>query len=522
MKSLFAALTAFIAACVCAAPAAAAPRLVILVVVDGLGYDTFDRYRGAYTGGFQTLMQEGFEFTQAFHDHGVTTSAPGHATLATGAPPSAHGVVDNTWTEFAQGSMSRVASPTDPAHPVLNHRSFLAQVEASISPTRRRVASLADWAARTGGRALAIGQGSTSAMAMAPLANGVAYWTSGVAGGFVTSSYFVDHYPRWVLDFNRSYRARALAERAWTFTAPLSVAPADDGVGGRDPAFPHAISPQAGSAVARRQAHIDWFRGTPMHDEVLLDFARAAIREERFGRDGAVDALLINVSSIDEASHEFGPSSRENWDALYRLDRALNAFIAFLDRELGRDNYTLALSADHGAAEPAENVQGGIRVGVTEIQSTIAAIDAMVEGRERGEARALAAAHLRAKPYVADVYFTDETHAPSGFYERLYARSLTDERIPDLPFSSQGRSLARHGLIVRLREGATFDFATSIHVSPYARERHVPLFFLGRGVRAGQSAAPVTTVSVAPSLAAAADIPTPESAEGVSVLDLMQ
>lgn len=513
------------------------PGLVVLVVVDQLRSDHLTRNRDLFSGGFRTLQEEGRGFAEATVDHAVTNSGPGHATLATGRHPSGHGIVDNSWVERAQEGPRVLSAVGDPDVRIVGDTAARGR-----SPARRLVGGLADWAraADPGARAVSIGQAPHSANAMAAREGGHAYWFSGRRGRFVTSTWYRNRLPAWVEAFHRDTLPALMADSVWE----LGVAPEHRGRARPDRApfeadgvhttFPHAFTDEVPEEARREPgAFGEWFATTPMLDEAILALARAAVRGLEMGRRGATDVLTLNLSSTDEAGHAFGPRSLEQMDAVLRLDRALDGFLGFLDRELGRDGYLLALSADHGAADvPEADVPGrgrppsGVRVGRG---AMVAAFDRVVEAirvRE-GSDSALAvrlAGLLEDEPFVADVLTPAEraADAPTDTFPRLYRNSHHPERGLDFPlFDPEGRtSPGVYGLSVRLVPGAVIYAATSVHGSPYPYDRTVPIHFLGAGVAPGEGGGRARTVDVAPTLAALSGLPLRQGLEG-RVLDFV-
>jgi predicted AlkP superfamily pyrophosphatase or phosphodiesterase len=473
------------------------PALVVWITVDQLRGDLLDHYRPMWTGGFLRLVSEGRFYTNASHDHALTVTAPGHASLSTGAHPSRHGIVSNGWSERSGETWVPVSNVGD---------STVTTVGASlpgVSPRKLMTSGLADWivSGDSASQIASVSGKDRGAILPAAHVKGHVYWFE-PAGGVVTSTYYRDSQPAWVRRFNDEVVPRYMADTVWRFTAPASsiVLSSPDTAAhesdGTHTYFPHRLSDhtQDRSATTLRA----WMERTPLSDAATIDFAEAMVTELGLGRDGSVDLLAIAVSQTDAIGHEFGPFSREQLDNLYRLDRRLGAFFAFLDRTVGRDRYVVALSADHGVMTPPEDpraISGSRRITAAErqaIQQSVA--QAMASGD--GEAAERIVAALKRQPVVADAWTTERLlrRTPADSFAVMMRRSL-------YPGRAAG-PVSREGVEIRLAPGVLGNERTgTTHGSPYWYDRHVPMIFMGPGIRAGRVNDRVSTVDFAPTLA---------------------
>ncbi len=520
------------------------PDLLVLVVVDQLRADLLEAHADLLDGGLGRMLRRGARFTPTRAGHAVTNSSPGHATLATGSYPSAHGIVDNgLWLRTGDGwrygpgvldtTASLVGDPEAPA----------------FSSAQRLVPAIGDWARAADPSAISvsIGQGAHSANAMAAHQGGHSYWFSADHGGYVTSDRYVAALPDWVRTFNDDALRTMMAEGTWRSTVPPGVqdrAVSDDNAwearGGRA-VFPHDFADETPEADRSDPAALPaWFETTPGIDRSALGLARSAVGALQLGTRGPVDVLTINLSSLDEAGHRFGPWSQEQLDALLRLDDELGAFMDFLDRSVGPDAWAMAVSADHGVATPPmQRVADGDSTAVLVSPDSVAAAyeriaaalpaDGTVEDRF-----AIARDHLEAQPWVARVYSVvelggDGAQGPTNGapvatsddpYLEAYRRSFHSDRRVDFPVYDRTRRTAPMDLgigAVRMTENAMMDYATAIHGSPYDHDVLVPFLLLGPGVLAG-ARGPAVTVDVAPTLAGLASLPVPPTVDGRDLL----
>ncbi len=369
---------------------AKAPRLVVVVVVDQLRPDLLTRYDEAFQGGLRRVLDEGLHYTDALHDHAVTNTAPGHATLGTGAFPSQHGIVDNSWYERRGDGFVSVAAVSDTTTVILGQPDM-----RGASPHSMRASTLAEWLQESypEARVVSVGGKDRSAVFLVGGARGCVYWFSREAGRFVTSSWYANEEPDWVQRFHAETWPRFAADTVWANTTPAAyrdLARADDAPfeTAREATFPHRfVPPDAPDPVssehpgltstspptadaststadapvrpmsAAQRAYWRWFYGTPFVDAATLTFATVALRAERLGQDDTPDLLAVALAATDVIGHDFGPLSQEQLDNLMHLDRVLGEFFAVLDAEVGAEHWVLALSADHGVGTMPEQLQ---------------------------------------------------------------------------------------------------------------------------------------------------------------------
>lgn len=373
-----------------AAPAAVAgapvrprpPRLAVVIVVDGLSWAHLERYRPWLVAGLGRMLGEGEVFRECRYRHINTETGPGHASLATGAPPRVHGIVTNTWLERrADGSTRSVYCASEPA-PANGSPGV-----AAPGPDRLRVATLGDRlvASVAGARVVSIAGKDRAALLLAGRDRSHAvYWLDRVSGTFVTSPVYDASRgagaaaAALVGRFNAAEGGDRLLERfggVWRRLPPPAngerlpqPAPADRLAGYQVPvtglffdhdltgnrsgnrAFPAAPDASRAERLAARRSYLNGVYASPINDALVADLAVAVIdsAEVGLGRDQRPDLLALSFSANDPVSHDYGPDSEEALDVLRRLDVQLGRVLAALDARVGRGRYVVALSADHG------------------------------------------------------------------------------------------------------------------------------------------------------------------------------
>ena len=500
------------------------PRLILFLVVDQARYDYFERFRPLLSGGLARLLDESTVFTQASHDHAVTTTAPGHATLVTGVHPARHGIVDNWWFDRAASEMIAAVG-----------------VDDDVSPRMMLTSALGGWlkAAYPRSKVFAAGGKDRSAVLTGGKAADAAWWISWENGRFITSGYYLKSEQEWLNAYHRILFPDRYFGSAWEplpevveYGPAYGLEPLDGGWA--DDRFPHpirAVSPWPDSVFYSR-----FTDETPFGDAYLADFAAALIDGEQLGQDAYPDFLGLAFSALDKIGHAYGPDSPEVLDTFLRLDRALGELLDFVDRSIGLENTIVSLSGDHGVTPVPEVLRArGLaarRFGAEEIVCVQGAHAGLRDrfGNDRWFARSfyldletVAAAGIdpgtiagetrrlvERCPGVARAWTRSELEASAEpaagggdeAMRRLYAHSFHPERSPDLLLQLEPHTL-------RSLASAT------THGSPYPYDRHVP-WLLRLPAGSGRAVdEPVATVDVAPTIARLVGLTPPSGLDGV-------
>jgi len=506
--------TVLLAACG-GAPQPERPALAVLLVVDQLRADLLDRYDSLFTGGLRRLRDESRIFVNGTHDHATTNTAPGHATISTGVTPARHGIVGNSWWEMVDGEWKRVENVHDP-----NVELVGAPGIPAASPHRLLRPGLADWVRAADSASIVVSVSGKDRGAILPGAHsrGYVYWFEPDAGRFVTSTHYRTEDPAWVAGFNQNLLPEIARDSVWESTIPetaLHLAQPDTAAHEADGVhtyFPHRFERND----ADPQAFWRWFESTPMLDAATLGLAKAAVRGLGLGSDGSPDLLAVSLSQTDRVGHTYGPLSREQLDNLLRLDRELGAFFAFLDEAVGAGRWVLALSADHGVHETPEVAQTlglpGLRATERERDALNAAVAQALErakGADDAATAAFIAEAVEQLPFVVDAIThaeLDAATAPADSFVELFRKARHPGREPGI--------LGRQGVEVRFVEGFITYQRGATHGSPYYKDRHVPIIFMGAGVTPGIDSTRAATVDIAPTLARLLGVPVPDDLDG--------
>lgn len=335
---------------VTSASSAPAPKLVVLLVVDGLPMWQVTSYESQFAkDGFRRFLDRGATYNNAYFNFARTVTAAGHATILTGAYPNRTGIIDNEWRDT--NTWQVVYNTEDAAHTYIDH---ITPPLSGTSPKNLRAETLGDVLKRVSPQSKVIAISAKDRGAILPAGKlGTAYMYMNTTGKFASTTYYMAAHPQWVTDyqassptdryFNKTWNP-LLAESAYKQSSPDGASWQVDGAMAKLPMFFGNSAPDAKPTRAFYARLLQ----SPFGNEITLDFARAAIQGEALGADSAPDILSISLSSHDYVNHAWGPESRLSHDHLLWLDRALEKFFVDLDARIGRDNYVAVLTADHG------------------------------------------------------------------------------------------------------------------------------------------------------------------------------
>ena len=521
-----------------AAPAAAPqPKLVVVLVVDGLPSEQVQRYREQFgQGGFRRLLDQGASFSDAHQAHGVTVTAVGHAAILTGAYPYQHGIIGNNWIDPA--THASVYCTEDTAYTYIGEET---KPSDGTSPAKLRVGTLGDelrYATGNLAKVVTVSGKDRGAILLAGK-SGTAYMYMDKSGNFASSTYYMPSHPEWVQRYqaakpqDRYYGTTwtpLLADAAYARDAGDEFYPIKPGVRNR---FPFSFTSDGGKPDAGYYSRL---KTSPFLDELTLNFARAAVEGENLGKNsaGVPDLLGVSLSAHDYINHAFGPESKMSHDHLQRLDRMLANFFSYLDQRIGMDNVLVVLTADHGFANApefaraqhrdAQRLDGAKLVAALDkyLSDKFAAIKMVTaaslpnihldyglierRGLRRDDVEQAAARFLLEQPGVAQVY--TRTQFETG--------AVPDTRMGTLMRRAWNRQLSGDLMVVTK---PYWYFGTgssgSSHGTPYAYDTNVPLLIMGKPwIKPGAYGQYAEVVDIAPTLAHLLHLRPPAASEG--------
>jgi predicted AlkP superfamily pyrophosphatase or phosphodiesterase len=313
------------------------PKLIVFLTVDQMRSDYVDRWSSQLSSGLKRLGQNGAFFTNAFHDHANTETAPGHSVTMSGRFPRSTGIVSNN------------TGVLDPQAPLLTSR------DSPASPYRFRGSVLMDWLRTRDPRSKGLSVSRKDRGAILPMgrAKQNVFWYATSNGEFTTSKYYGDTLPSWIRGINARRTSQKVAGKTWNLLLPAGSYAEPDSESqenaGRDYTFPHTMP----TDTARAATELPY---TPWMDELTVATALQGVKELGIGTGPATDILAVSLSATDYVGHRYGPNSREQHDNILRLDRTLGAFIDSLYKLRDSSTIVFALTADHGSTSFPELV----------------------------------------------------------------------------------------------------------------------------------------------------------------------
>ena len=516
------------------------PKLILQITVDQLRGDLPTRYYDRLQeGGFKYLWEEGIVYNNAHHAHANTETIVGHATLATGAHPSGHGMIGNLWFDREAGHT--IYNIEDPDYKLLT-RGADVDAKTEIDPTQRAarsdgrspasilVSTFSDeLKSYTGGKAKVFGVSvkDRGAVSMAGHA-GKAFWFSKAGGEFVTSNYYYDKYPQWVTEWNDKKLVQRYSEKSWQLlhdNKTYLFGDSDDRAWETDIAdfgrvFPHPYG------KGDSKYYTTLLTLSPAGDELTLDFAKTLLLEEKLGEDEITDYLSISFSSTDYVGHVFGPSSLEAEDNILRLDHTLAELFKFIDKQVGLKNTLIVLSADHGGPDSpgylnSLNIPAGyIQPDNWDKDAAISRLKKQfkIKGKllEKYEHPYLYLSNevinnKKINQQALEAAVVKELSSFPGISLAVSSTALQQGNLPDTALYHSvinNFHAKRSGNIYIVFEPNWFinDFdgltVASTHGSPWKYDTYVPIVFAGAGLDAEMVTRKVHTVDIAPSLSA--------------------
>ena len=491
------------------------PKLVVIIIIDQFRGDYLERYRDQFVeGGFRLLLDRGAYFTDCNYDYANTRTAPGHATLLSGAYSNGHGIAANEWWDPQKKHM--VTSVEDDATQLVG----IAGGTKGASPHNLLASTLGDeLKLATAGKSRMFGVALKDRAAILPAGHAAdaAFWIDHQSGAWVTSTFYRSELPKWAADFNSSNRTSKYWDREWR-----------DGTGTTLRSTAHRKA-KDGSDVG----FYDVVGSTPFANEYEFEFAKELVLYEQLGTGTTTDLLTISLSANDILGHQVGPDSPEMQAMALALDRELAEFFNFLGHQVGLANVWIALSADHGVA-PLPTVAGKLRL-------PAAGLDAGALGEQINKALAARFAGGKTTEFVKSfdyplAWLNDEAFSSLKIKEEdaeravgeamkqvglrgYFTRSqLAQGAVPDTALGRKYlNSYSPTGGWYVMGLPAPFTVGGrngTDHSTPYSYDTHVPLAFYGLPFQVGTFRTHAEPVDLAATLASLLGINAPTHAVG--------
>lgn len=508
------------------------PKLVVCIVADQMRWDFLYRYHDRYAanGGFKRLLSQGFSCENASISYTPSQTACGHASIFSGSVPAIHGITGNEWWD--KQAEKYVYSTQDDLV-----TSVGSTTEAGkMSPRNMLVTTVGDelrLATNFKGKVIGLSLKDRGGILAAGHSANAAYWYDTKTGDWISSSFYMKELPTWVKNFNGQKLVDKYYQEGWKTLHPAETyeQKITDGAAYGNKTFgvgnhlPYDLS----AFIGKRYSFIS---ATPHGNTFTFQMSRAAIQAEQLGMDSVTDLLAISLSSPDYIGHSYGPNSMESEDNYLRLDKDLGEFLNYLDATIGKDQYLLFLSADHGAAHvPAYLKEKKIPAGNVNIELLYTELNKLL--LEKYKVADLVAdfsnyqVHLnhralnKAKLNETDIrkYVIDYLSRQQGIATVFNLSSLSETTLNATIKNkiTNGYFPARSGdiqVIFQPQWIENFDLGGTTHGlwNPY--DAHIPLVWYGWKIPAGVSGREISITDIAPTLSALLHIQMPNGAVG--------
>lgn len=515
------------------------PKLVVGIVCDQMRWDYLYRYYDRYgEDGFKRLLNEGFSANNTFINYLPSYTAVGHTTIFTGSVPAIHGITGNNWID--QITLKNVYCTDDSTVSGVGTDSKAGK----MSPRNLLVTTITDeLRLATNFHSKVVGVSLKDRASILPAghaANG-AFWFDDESGNFITSTWYMTELPDWVKKFNAQNEPEKLLSKNWNTLYPIATyqQSTPDNVdwegtskGEAAPVFPHNVS-------EFYKHDKDEIRSTPFGNTLTLNFAKAAISGYNLGSSTYTDFLTINLASTDYVGHRYGPNSIEVEDTYLRLDKDLASFFDYLDKKIGKGQYTVFLTADHGAAHAIKFMQAHkMPAGFFEAKPLASALGNYFTAKYGHGDLVLNDLnyHLRTNRALIDSlkldYNTVKREAvrvlemQPGVQFVADIENIGSEPIPEpiKTMITNGYFPKRAGELIIIPESGWFGSGGkgTTHGSWNTYDTHIPLVFMGWGVRHGKTSATYHMTDIAPTIAALLHIQMPSGNVGKVITEVVQ
>ncbi len=516
------------------------PKLVVGIVVDQMRWDYLYRFTERYgEGGFKRLLKDGFTCENTNISYIPTVTAAGHAGIYTGSIPALTGIVGNEW--ITQNSGKEMYCTEDTTVKTVGSTS----VAGLMSPKNLLVTTIADelkLATNFKSKVIGIALKDRGGILPAGHTANAAYWFDDATGSWITSTFYMQNLPEWATSFNNKKLTEKYIKGNWNTLYPIDTykkGTSDDSKyegklpGEKAPIFPHMTANMMGRNFSA-------IRNSPYGNTLTFDFAKQALISENLGKGEVTDMLAISLSSTDYIGHQFAINSIEIEDTYLRLDQDLASFLTALDKQVGEGNYTVFLSADHGAAHnPSYLNDQKIAAGFWPSRDIMKDLNLQLEKEFKTANLVLSLANYQVNFNNQAIESKNIDHELIKAFTINYLKKLkavvyaidlekiNDASLPE-PLKTRminGYSHLRSGAIqVILEPGWYSGYSTTgtTHGTWNPYDAHIPLVFMGWGVKKGVLHRNTEMADIAPTLSALLKIQEPNGNVGKVISEVLK
>jgi predicted AlkP superfamily pyrophosphatase or phosphodiesterase len=514
------------------------PKLVVGIVVDQMRWDYLYRYYDRYdnNGGFKRMMGQGFSCENTMIPYAPTVTACGHSCIYTGTVPAINGITGNAWWDrnlqksvycTEDNTVSTVGSNT---------------AAGKQSPRNMLTTTICDEmriASNFNSKVIGIAIKDRGGILTAGHSANAAYWYDNANGNWISSSYYMKELPAWVNQFNSQKLPDSYYKNGWSLLYPAATyvqSTVDEKSYEAKPfgaKFPYDLKSFIGKDYGK-------IATTPMGNTLTTEFAKASLINEQLGTDNFTDFLAISYSSPDYIGHSFGPNSVESEDCFLRLDKELGSFLDFLDKKIGKDQYTVFLSADHGVAHIPEFMQENKLPGGRVYMNNVEKLLNKTLNEKYGVSNIIVSDYnyqLHLNHPAIDSAKIDKENLTNWIVDYLSAepgieRAFPMKELNEVPLPGTIRTALNNGyypprngdiqFILKPNYIDAWSTTGTTHGlwNPY--DSHIPLLWYGWGIKKGKSNREVYMTDIAPTLAALLNIQMPNGCVGKVIEEVLK
>ena len=504
------------------------PKLIVGIVIDQMRAEYLYRFQDNYTeNGFKRLLREGFNVKNTHYNYIPTATGPGHTSIYTGTTPVNHGIVSNDWYNRELGRSIYCAE--DSTVFLVDHLGVQKDKKFknfSRSPKNNMTTTITDELKLfTNQRSKVIGVSLKDRGAIFPaghLAN-AAYWYNPNNGHFVTSSYYMNKLPQWLIKFNNKKKSDSLLNQTWKTLLPIEKyihSEIDDSSfekifkGKQLSIFPYDLK-----TLRKENGNYKLITQVPQGNTLLTELVKATLKGENLGRNETTDFLTISYSSTDYVGHDFGIRSKELEDTYVRMDREIALLLKTLDTEVGKDNYTLFLTSDHAGSDNPPFLKSkrlpGNFYNSKKIKENLNIYLSDIFGKDNY------ISHIdKTQIYLSENKIVKEKILKASLQFLITIEGMKDVFAPELKVHSLDNSIISNeiknsynskesgDILYHMHSGWMEErlFGTT-HSTAYTSDTHVPLLWYGCNIPKGKTIQYYTITQIAPTLSFLLDIP---------------
>ena len=517
------------------------PKLIVGVVIDQMRAEYLYRFQDNYAeNGFKRLLREGFNVKNTHYNYIPTATGPGHTSIYTGTTPVNHGIVSNDWYNRELGRSIYCAE--DSTVFLVDHLGVQKDEKFknfSRSPKNNLTTTITDELKLfTNQRSKVIGVSLKDRGAIFPsghLSN-AAYWYNPNNGHFVTSSYYINKLPQWLIKFNNKKKSDSLLNQTWKTLLPIEKyihSEIDDSSfekkfkGKQLSIFPYDLK-----TLRKENGNYKLITHVPQGNTLLTELVKATIKGENLGRNETTDFLTISYSSTDYVGHNFGIRSKELEDTYIRMDREIALLLKDLDTEVGKDNYILFLTADHAVSDNPPFLKSkrlpGNFYNSKKIKENLNIYLSDIFGKDNY------IAHIdKTQIYLSEKKIVKEKILKASLQFLITIEGMKDVFAPELKVHSLDNSIISNviknsynskesgDILYQMHSGWMEErlFGTT-HSTAYTSDTHVPLLWYGWHIPKGETVKPHVITQITPTLSFLLDIPLPNASNREPIKEL--